>query len=227
MKKRQNADVLPSLIDLKGQKVADIGCGAGPLTRLMTRHGATVIGVECSKKQLERARAAKPAGNEIYTEGVGEDLSFENEKLDLVVFLNSLHHIAPENQDKALGEAARVLKPGGRVYVCEPVAKGKQHELMQPVHDETETYRAALGALKKAKNYGLTQEKEITYIHTDCYADFEAFQAHLLSINPHLEGRFAELKETLEEKFETLGHKTDDGMEFTQPARVNLFIKDD
>jgi ubiquinone/menaquinone biosynthesis C-methylase UbiE len=225
MKKRQNADVLPSLIDLKGKKVADIGCGEGSLTRLMTRHGANVIGVECSAKQLERARAAKPAGNENYCEGVGEDLSFEDEKLDLVVFFNSLHHIAIAQQDKALSEAARVLKTGGQVYVCEPLAEGEHFELIKPVHDETKVRAAADKAIKKAGKHGLTQEMETVYSHSSSYPDYSVFQDRILTVNPQLGEDFDKLQETLKNNFETMGHKTENGFEFSQPMRVNLLTK--
>lgn len=225
MNKRQNADVLPSMIDLKGKKVADIGCGEGSLTRMMTRHGANVIGVECSKSQLERARAAKPAGNEIYYEGVGEDMSFEDNKLDVIVFFNSLHHINIDNQEQALAEARRVLKPGGMVYICEPVASGEHFELMQPVHDETKVRDAAYQAIQKADKHGLTPEREVTYIHMAMYPDYAAFRDRILAINPELENGFDDLNEDLMKSFEKLGHKTDDGIQFEQPMRVNLLIK--
>ncbi len=225
MKKRQNADVLPSLVELKGKKVADIGCGEGALTRLMTRHGAKVIGVECSSQQLEKARAAKPAGNEMYSQGVGEDLSFENEKLDVVVFFNSLHHIAVDRQDKALSEAARVLKPRGMVYVCEPLAEGEHFKLLQPIHDETDVRAAAYKAVKKASDHGLKQEKETTYIHTTFYPEYETFRERIQIVNPDLEVRFDELHDTLKNSFDTLGHKSDDNIGFSQPMRVNLLVK--
>lgn len=225
MKTRQNADVLPSLVELKGKKVADIGCGDGALCRLMTRHGAQVIGVESSPSQLARARAHKPAGNENYTQGLGEDLTFEDDKLDLVVFFNSLHHIAIEDQDKALGEAARVLKPGGMAYICEPLAEGTHFELMQPVHDETAVRAAATGAINRAAEHGFSQETETTYLHHANYPDYGAFRARILAINPDLEDDLEGLEKTLKNNFENLGHKTADGVEFGQPMRVNLLVK--
>jgi ubiquinone/menaquinone biosynthesis C-methylase UbiE len=225
MKSRQNADVLPSMIELKGKKVADIGCGDGSLTRMMTRHGANVIGVEFSKQQLERARAAKPAGNEIYTEGMGEDLSFKDNKLDLVVFSNSLHHIEIDKQDQALSEAARVLKPGGMVYISEPVAEGEHFELMKPVHDETVVRGAAKKAISKAAKHGLTPETEISYLHNALYADYDAFRDRIQAINPGLDSNLDKLEKILKSNFDSLGHKTDEGICFGQPMQVNLLVK--
>ncbi|NQV48426.1 MAG: class I SAM-dependent methyltransferase [Rhodospirillaceae bacterium] len=225
MKNRQNADVLPSLIELKGKKVADVGCGDGSMTRLMTRQGAKVFGVECNSQMLERARAAKPAGDEIYYQGVAENLPFEDGRLDVVVFFNSLHHVAPAHQGVALDQAARVLKPGGIAYVCEPVAEGAHFELMQPVHDETDVRAAAHKHIRNAEDNGLTEEKEITYIHPATYENFKAFADRMVAINPGLEDRLDAVRAELEQAFSTLGRKGPKGYEFDQPMRVNLLRK--
>jgi|FLOH01.1.fsa_nt_gi ubiquinone/menaquinone biosynthesis C-methylase UbiE len=222
---KTNADVLPSLVDLKNRKVADVGCGDGSLVRLMARHGAKVIGVECNLEMLERARSAKPAGEEFYCEGVGENLPFDDGKLDLIVFFNSLHHVAVDHQDQALGEAARVLKRGGQVYICEPVAEGPHFEMMKPVHDETDVRTGAYKAIKEAGKHGLDEELETTYVHPSSYADFQALQDQLTTINPHLKKVFASKIDKIRGLFDQLGHKTAKGIAFDQPMRVNLMRK--
>lgn len=58
--RRKHREVIEELLALDGARVADIGCGDGALTRLMTRLGARVTGVEPSADQLARARAAAP-----------------------------------------------------------------------------------------------------------------------------------------------------------------------
>ncbi len=80
---------------------------------MMTRCGATVTGLECTPRQLEKALAAEPAGDEAYVGGVGEDLPFDDASMDTVVFFNSLQHVAVEAQAAALGEAARLVRRGG------------------------------------------------------------------------------------------------------------------
>ncbi len=223
--RKANADVLPSLVDLKNRKVADIGCGDGSLVRLMARHGAKIIGVECNLEMLKRARSAKSAGDEIYSEGVGEDLPFDDGKLDLIVFFNSLHHIDMDKQDQALGEAARVLKGGGQVYICEPVAEGQHFEMMRPVHDETDVRAAAYKAIKAAGKHGLVEELETTYIHPSNYADFAVLRDRLTTINPHLSDLFAARESKIKALFDKLGQKTAKGVSFDQPMRVNLLRK--
>ncbi len=223
--RKTNTDVLPSLVDLKGRKVADIGCGDGSLVRLMARHGAKIIGVECNLRMLEQARSAKPVGDEVYSEGVGEDLPFDDGKLDLVVFFNSLHHVDTDKQDTAMAEAARVLKSGGQVYVCEPVAAGPHFEMMLPVHDETEVRECALQTIKAAGAHGLTEELETTYVHPARYADFTILEERLTVINPHLKEVFAARENEIRSLFDKLGQKTAEGMVFDQPMRVNLLRK--
>ncbi len=225
VKKRTNADVLPSLVDLENRKVADIGCGEGSLVRLMARHGAKIIGVECNPEMLARARAAKSAGDEFYSEGVGEDLPFDDGKLDLIVFFNSLHHVDMDKQDTALAEATRVLKPGGQIYISEPVAEGRHFEMMQPVHDETEVRANAYKVIKAAAKHGLTEELETLYLHPTSYVDFSAMQDRITTINPHLAKVFAATKDEIKALFDTLGQKTTKGMVFDQPMRVNLLRK--
>jgi len=223
--RKSNADVLSSLVDLNNRKVADIGCGEGALVRLMARHGAKIIGVECNLQMLEKARSAKPAGGEFYSEGVGEDLPFDNGKLDLIVFFNSLHHVDMEQQDTAMAEAARVLKKGGQVYVCEPLAEGPHFEMMQPVHDETDVRACAYKTIKAATKHGLSEEVEMIYIHTSAYPDFAALENRLTTINPHLKDVFAAKKSEIKALFNKLGHKTAKGVTFDQPMRVNLLRK--
>ena len=225
MDRKTNADVLSSLVDLNNRKVADIGCGEGALVRLMARHGAKIIGVECNLQMLEQARSAKPAGGEFYSEGVGEDLPFDDGKLDLIVFFNSLHHVDMDKQDTAMGEAARVLKSGGQVYVCEPMAEGPHFDMMQPVHDETDVRACAYKTIKAAAKHGLSEELEMTYIHAAGYVDFAALENRLTTINPHLNDLFAANRAEIKALFNKLGQKSAKGVTFDQPMRVNLLKK--
>ena len=49
---------------LPEKDVIDVGCGEGGMVRVMTAAGARVIGVDCSPRQLEKARGAEAAGGE-------------------------------------------------------------------------------------------------------------------------------------------------------------------
>lgn len=226
MERKRNSDVLLETLDLSGKRVIDVGCGDGGLARLMARNGAAeVLGVECNANQLARARAAEPAEGVRYVEGVGQDLPAEDGGTDIVVFFNSLHHIPVAAQDAALAEAARVLKPAGVVYVCEPVAEGTHFEVVRPVDDETEVRARAYEAIKAAGRHGLTEEAERTYIHTVRHRDFESFRDRISSANEERLRIFAEREAELRALFERLATPCEGGFCFDQPMRVNLLRK--
>ena len=227
MEKRKNGDVLVENLSLKGKKVVDVGCGDGGLVRLMTRHGANAVGIECSQGQLKAARAEPAIANEIYVEGVAEDLPFDEDSLDAVVFFNSLHHVAVESQSKALEEAHRVLKAGGTLYIAEPLAQGPNFEVGRAVDDETEIRAKAYEAIKDASTgaIGLKAEKELTYIHTIESASFEAFRDRHIRVDPARAAVFERDEAKLRELFHKLGKPSANGFAFDQPIRVNILIK--
>lgn len=227
--RRSNSEVLTATLELQGKKVVDVGCGEGHLVRLMTRHGAKAFGIELNPKQLEKAHAEKTVGDEVYYEGRAENLPFDSDSIDITVFFNSLHHVDVKRMGDALAEAARVLKSGGVLYVCEPVAEGPHFELMKPVHNETKVRAKAYEALQAADNLGFTVEDEFTYIHPAVHKSFTHFKERMLRVNPEREDSFAKLEGKLQKAFDTLGKPADakdgGGFTFDQPMRVNVLTK--
>ncbi|MDH5187904.1 MAG: class I SAM-dependent methyltransferase [Rhodospirillaceae bacterium] len=222
---RPNSEVLTASIDLAGKRVVDIGCGDGSLVRLMARHGAKSFGVDNNPAQLEKARLEKTLGGEIFHQGIAEKLPFDDACMDVTVFFNSLHHIAGEQMQTALSEAHRVLKPGGLLYVSEPLAHGPHFDLMAPVHDETEVRANAKSALDKAPSLGFEKIDEIFHTHIVSLADFAAFRERMIRINPDRVDEFAKLESKLKGLFDSLGVRTEKSVEFAQPMRVEIFKK--
>jgi len=102
--------------------VADLGIGGGELTLLLCQSSAKVIGVDRSDPMLERVRAkAAKAGvaNLELRRGEIEALPLADGEVDLVVLSQALHHAAEPS--RAIAEAWRVLKPGGRLLVLDLV----------------------------------------------------------------------------------------------------------
>jgi SAM-dependent methyltransferase len=223
MQHRRNTDVIVETIGLEGKRVIDVGCGDGHLVRHLARFGAHVIGVECSPRQLAKARAAERVAGEEIVEGVGQALPAADASADLVVFFNSLHHIPIPVMGRALAEAARVLRPGGQAYIAEPLPEGALFEAVRPVSDETEVRRAALAALLSAP--GFAAEAEIRYIHTVRLAGYEAFRDRIVSANAEREAAFTRLDDEMRARFARLAEPDGDGFRFLQPMRVNLLRK--
>src|SRR6201996_905292 len=166
--------MLERLVAPAGKDVVDVGCGGGTLVRELAAAGARPIGIEISEEQLATARARDDgAGGARYLVGRAESLPLDDASVDIVVFMRSLHHVPPEHLQAALGEARRVLRPDGAVYVAEPVAEGDFFALTSLVEDELEVRRAAEAALADSERAGLERTVTIDYDVTVCLADVE------------------------------------------------------
>ena len=99
-----------------GLRVLDIGCGTGQSRQLYIDHATAYTGVDLADGALARARARFPHDRWICADA--RELPFEAESFDLVAFSSVLHHIA--DFEIALGEARRVLGPGGSVFAFDP-----------------------------------------------------------------------------------------------------------
>lgn len=221
-RQRPHLEVLEELVTLAGRDVVDVGCGDGWLTRAMTKRGARVIGIECGEAALARARAAPPAGGERYLFGHGEALPLPGGSADLVVYFNSLHHVTVAVQPAALREAARVLRPGGQLYVLEPIAEGRYFEMVRPFDDETAIRAAALAAIRAAAADGLVIRHELVYVHPARYADFATYLRGFLAVDPEraavVRGREAEFQA----RFEATALRQEDGWFLDHPMRAHV-----
>jgi SAM-dependent methyltransferase len=104
-----------------GDRVVDVGSGAGIDSLIAARMVAPdgqVIGVDMTPAMLAKARAAAAeAGlpNVEFREGFGEALPVDEGWADVVIS-NGVLNLMPD-KPAALGEMARVLKPGGRLQI--------------------------------------------------------------------------------------------------------------
>lgn len=222
MERRTSLEVMEELLSIHGANVIDVGCGDGWLVRSLTRRGAHATGIEVSPKHLAYAQSLPAVGDEHYMQGIAEDLPIASRSVDIVIFFNSLHHVDQPGLLKALREAARVLKPGGVLFVSEPLPSGPYFETMKPVHDETAVRNRAQEALRYGPEFGLLLEKTFVYTDQVKMKDFRAFHDRLTMINPHVRERFDEKEEQLQQLFESHGRQTEDGWQFDQPMRVHL-----
>ena len=100
--------------------VVDIGCGDGYLALEAARWARSVVGVDRSQKVLDRARAlAERRGvkNVQWKKGDLARLPLRDGSVDVALLSQTLHHV--RRPEDALAEAARVLRPGGRVLVLD------------------------------------------------------------------------------------------------------------
>lgn len=105
-------------------RVLDMGCGYGGLLRRLWESDVvwSAIGCDIANKmcrQAQRLNADLGCDKDItILEESYLDVSVADESVDLVTSMDALLHVGPENQHKAIAEAARVLRPGTSFVRC-------------------------------------------------------------------------------------------------------------
>jgi ArsR family transcriptional regulator len=105
---------------LPAADVADLGCGDGYLAIEAARWAKRVTAVDRSAEMLTRAKALarrRNVANIVWKRGELEKLPLDDESVDIAVLSQALHHAFEPAQ--ALAEAARILRPGGKLLVLD------------------------------------------------------------------------------------------------------------
>ncbi len=106
-----------------GERVADLGCGAGTDTLVaaqMVGRDGSVTGIDMTPEMLAKARTAQGelgVTNVDFVEGEIERLPFEDGTVDVVIS-NGVIDLVPD-KDAVFAEILRVLKPGGRIQIAD------------------------------------------------------------------------------------------------------------
>jgi ArsR family transcriptional regulator len=100
--------------------IADLGAGEGTISQLMAQRAKKVIAIDNSEKMVEfgsELARKHGIGNMEYRLGDLEDVPIRTATVDLAFLSQALHH-AP-HPERAIAEAWRILKPGGRIAVLD------------------------------------------------------------------------------------------------------------
>ena len=116
--------------------IADLGAGEGAFALLLAQRATQVIAVDNSAKMIEfgREQALRHGLKNVeYRLGDMEEVPIDTESVDLVFFSQSLHHAL--HPHRAVHEAWRILKPGGRIILLD-LGKHRFEEARELYADE-------------------------------------------------------------------------------------------
>jgi len=164
-----------------GELVADVGCGTGIFTRLLTERGLRVVGIDPSEDMLEKARAA--GGGADYRRGEAARTGLGDGAAGLVTVAQAFHWF---DLDEAFAEFHRVLREGGHVaavwnirgegaFMSDYDAMLRRHSSQYQVLD---SWEATLEALHRHPRFLAARERRD--LHAQRF-DFEALHGRAWS----------------------------------------------
>lgn len=224
---RDELSVLSDLLPLEGLNIIELGCGNARLARQLLQAFPTsqVTGLEVDVRQHAK-NLAGPQERLSFVAAGAQSIPFPDASFDLALMLKSLHHVPLAVLDQALSEVARVLRPGGHLYVSEPVYDGPLNEIVRLFNDEGEVRAAAQAAVDRALVQGPWQQvAERRFDMPVHYADFVEFEQRMMRptfADHHLTD---ELIQRVARAFAP--HCGPSGADFTRPMHVRVLRRID
>src|SRR6516225_7216317 len=151
------AELLDQL-NLRGdERILDLGCGRGAVLLMAAQHLTTgrAVGVDLWRSVDQSGNSAEATRRNAVAEGVADRvelhtadmtaLPFEDDSFDMVLSSLAIHNIkGSAGREKAISEAVRVLRPGGRLLIAD-IRGTRQHQAQLVKFGMNDVARRGLG----------------------------------------------------------------------------------
>jgi ubiquinone/menaquinone biosynthesis C-methylase UbiE len=180
-------------LELAGRNVIEIGCGTGHNTQWLAEHAGSVFALDFSEGMLRQAKARVHSRRVRFVQhDIRSAWPLADASADLVVAILVLEHV--EHLELIFDEAARTLRVGGELFLCElhPMRQmsGRQAEFTDTETGERVRVTAYLHDISEYVNVGLERGYEL--IHLGEWRDLDALPSdlpRLLSVHLRLRTR--------------------------------------
>jgi len=220
------SEIYNGLLELDGKRILELGCGAAEFTRAIAKdgHDRLITATEVDKRQHEKNLLIDNLTNVTFLLAGAESIPEPDQSFDIVMMFKSLHHVPGDLLADALLEINRVLKPGGRAYISEPIYAGELNDIMRLFHDEKLVREAAFAALQSAVDSKLFKlVKEIFFNSPVFFENFADYENKVLKAT-HTDHRLNDdTYNRVRDLFER--NMCQDGAHFLAPMRVDLLQK--
>jgi SAM-dependent methyltransferase len=220
------SDIYDHLLVLDNKHILELGCGNAVITRDIATAGSgrTITALEVDEIAHDKNLQIADLPNVTFELGGAEAIPLKDESVDVVFMFKSLHHVPIDLMEQSMREIRRVLKPGGKLYISEPVYAGEFNDILRLFHDERVVREAAFNVVKKAIDDGLyTLVEEVFFKTPMAFESFDDFNNRVINVTHTNHNLDAGLYQQVKQRFET--HLGENGAVFLVPIRVDLLQK--
>ncbi|HED16598.1 MAG TPA: class I SAM-dependent methyltransferase [Gammaproteobacteria bacterium] len=217
------AEIYNRLLSLDNKHILELGCGNAEITRNIAVSGANrrVTALEVDEIAHEKNLKIVDLPNVTFALAGAQEIPLGNESADIALMFKSLHHVPLELMDQSMKEIRRVLKPGGMVYISEPIFEGDFNEILRLFHDEKNVRVAAFESTKRSISEGVFDLVEETFFNSPMkFENFSDFETKVLKVTHTRHNLDDAVYRLVKERFEQ--QMSDDGANFLMPVRVDL-----
>ncbi len=134
----QEVEVYNRLLSLDNKHILELGCGSAEITRNIASAGENrkVTALEVDEIAHTKNQQITDLPNVTFVLSGAQAIPLADESVDVVFMFKSLHHVPLELMQSSMHEISRVLKPGGFIYISEPVFAGDFNDVLRLFHDE-------------------------------------------------------------------------------------------
>jgi 2-polyprenyl-3-methyl-5-hydroxy-6-metoxy-1,4-benzoquinol methylase len=150
-----------------GGRLLDLGCGSGWLSFHFAERGMNVLGIDVAAEQISAANQLKQERQESQVgfecaDFIPWDSAHYEGEFDSVFVSAFLHHLPEVELEQTMHKIAALVKPGGRVFLYEPLTSARRRTLLVKVIDRLCSFALLLQLDKLPKWLGLISERHVS-----------------------------------------------------------------